>query len=133
MHVIGLDHVQLAMPRGGEPQARAFYADLLGLAEVPKPAALAPRGGAWFAGPGIHLHLGVEDPFRAARKAHVAVVVADAPGARAALEAAGVATADDETDLGVERFYAFDPFGNRLEFVAAANAGFTTAQRTQAR
>lgn len=123
--VVGLDHVQLAMPAGGEAAARAFYGHLLGLTEVAKPAALAGRGGCWFASPGIALHLGVEADFRPARKAHAALLVADLIVLRAALEAAGASTADDDAAIGVGRFYAFDPFGNRLELVDARDAGFT--------
>jgi catechol 2,3-dioxygenase-like lactoylglutathione lyase family enzyme len=70
MQIVGLDHVQLAMPAGQEAQARAFYAELLGLTEVAKPAPLAARGGCWFAGPGTMLHLGIEAEFQPARKAH---------------------------------------------------------------
>ncbi len=77
IEVVGLDHVQLAMPPGQEDLARRFYAGVLGLTEVPKPAALAGRGGCWFVGPSIHLHLGVEAEFRPATKAHPALLVAD--------------------------------------------------------
>jgi len=124
--LVGIDHVQLAIPEGGEERARAFYGDLLGLAEVPKPAALAVRGGAWFAAPGVAIHLGVETPFAPARKAHVALLAADLAGLRARLEAAGTQTRDDPAEIGVRRFHAFDPFGNRLEFVDAGDGGFTT-------
>ena len=123
--IVGTDHIQVAIPRGGEAAARAFYGGLLGLAEVPKPVALAGRGGCWFAGPGVSLHLGVEDPFAPARKAHVALLVDDLASLRAALEAAGVTINDDPADIGVRRFHAFDPFGNRLELVDARDGGFT--------
>lgn len=128
--VVGLDHVQIAIPAGGEDAARAFYGGLLGLIEVPKPAPLAARGGCWFVGrgegSGVALHLGVEADFRPARKAHVALLIDDLPGLRASLEATGVTTADDEAQLAVRRFHAFDPFGNRLEMVDRRDAGFTT-------
>jgi len=124
--VRGLDHVQIAIPRGGEPQARDFYVALLGFDEAPKPRALAGRGGLWLVGPALHLHLGVEDPFVPARKAHLALLVDDIETARVALQAANVAVADDDADIGVARFYAHDPFGNRVEFVAANDEGFTT-------
>ena len=75
--ITGLDHIQIAMPRGKEPAARAFYSELLGLRELPKPPQLVARGGCWFSGPGLVLHLGVEEPFVAARKAHPAFRVAD--------------------------------------------------------
>jgi catechol 2,3-dioxygenase-like lactoylglutathione lyase family enzyme len=126
VRIDGLDHVQLAIPRGGEDAARLFYDTLLGLVEVPKPAALAARGGCWFVGPGgLHLHLGVEEPFRPAIRAHIGLVIEDVMAARVALEAAGVATADDESAVAVRRFYAFDPFGNRLEFIDRRDRGFT--------
>jgi len=124
--ITGIDHVQLAIPEGGEATARDFYGGLLGLEEVPKPAALAVRGGAWFAGPGVAIHLGVEIPFAPARKAHVALLVTDLVGLRTRLEAAGTLTQDDPADIGVRRFHAFDPFGNRLELVDARDEGFTT-------
>lgn len=125
MKVSGLDHVQISMPEGGESSARAFYGDLLGLDEVAKPQPLAGRGGCWFSGPGTDVHLGVESDFRPARKAHMAITVADLAAARRELVAAGVKIATDDAEIGVERFYADDPFGNRLEFVAEADRGFT--------
>jgi catechol 2,3-dioxygenase-like lactoylglutathione lyase family enzyme len=124
--VRGLDHVQIAMPRGGEQQARDFYGAVLGLVEARKPRGLADRGGLWFVGPGLHLHLGVEDPFAPARKAHIALLVADLEATRSALEAASVALVTDDADIGVARFYAHDPFGNRIEFVSLKDEGFTT-------
>lgn len=127
--ITGLDHVQIAMPAGCEDAARAFYGTLLGLTEVPKPQALAARGGCWFtgtgAGAGVAIHLGVEADFRPARKAHVALLVDDLAGLRETLEAAGVTTVDDPAEIGVRRFHAFDPFGNRLELVDHRDAGFT--------
>ncbi len=125
LRLAGLDHVQLAMPAGGEDEARRFYGTVLGLREVPKPEPLATRGGCWFAGPGIQVHLGVEEPFRPAAKAHPGLLVEDLDAARAALQAAGVGIREDDVDLGVRRFYATDPFGNRLELIDARDAGFT--------
>jgi len=110
MEFRGIDHVQLAMPAGGEEEARRFYAGVLGLTEVPKPEALRGRGGCWFRGGGVELHLGVEDAFRPARKAHPALRAADFEAAHAALGGEL-----DEAIPGVRRFYAHDPFGNRLE------------------
>ncbi len=115
--ITGLDHIQIAMPRGKEPAARAFYSELLGLRELPKPPQLVARGGCWFSGPGLVLHLGVEEPFVAARKAHPAFRVADLDACQAALEAAGVATVAETNLPEVRRFYANDPFGNRIEFM----------------
>ncbi|MBI2780457.1 MAG: glyoxalase [Chloroflexi bacterium] len=131
--IAGLDHVQIAMPAGGEDAARAFYGALLGLEEVPKPAALAARGGCWFMGKGaaagVAIHLGVEADFRPASKAHVALLVDDLAGLRATFEAAGVTLADDPAEIGVRRFHAFDPFGNRLELVDSRDTGFTARSR----
>jgi catechol 2,3-dioxygenase-like lactoylglutathione lyase family enzyme len=115
--ITGFDHLQLAMPPGGEAAARAFYGALLGLAEIPRPAPLAPRGGCWFAGPGLQLHLGVEEPFVPARKAHPAFLVRDLAALESRLAQAGVAIARDQSVPGVRRSYASDPFGNRLEFI----------------
>ena len=123
--ITGLDHVQIAIPVGGEPAARAFYGSLLGLTEVEKPRPLAARGGCWFTGNGIVLHLGTDSDFRPARKAHVALLVNDLRALQRKLDAAGVTTRDDEVDIGVRRFYADDPFGNRLELIDVADAGFT--------
>ena len=117
MSVIGISHVQLAMPRGQEAAARAFYGQLLGLPELLKPAAFAARGGCWFAlGDGQQLHLGVETPFQPARKAHPCLQVDDVPALRAHLEAQAVTTTSDDLRPNVQRFYCADPFGNRLEF-----------------
>ena len=118
--ITGLDHVQLAMPRGQEGLARSFYAGLLGMTELPKPPVLAARGGCWFASGAAVLHLGVEEPFAPARKAHPALLTDDLDGLAAALAAAGhdCVTADGEIP-GVRRFHTRDPFGNRVEFQQA--------------
>jgi catechol 2,3-dioxygenase-like lactoylglutathione lyase family enzyme len=116
MTVLGIDHVQVAAPPGCESAARAFYGGLLGLAEVPKPEPLASRGGCWFAAGSHELHIGVEEPFAAARKAHPSFVVDDLEALRERLRGAGVEARDDHDLPGVARFYADDPFGNRLEF-----------------
>ncbi|HEX8242132.1 MAG TPA: VOC family protein [Longimicrobium sp.] len=115
--IVGLDHVQLAMPRGGEERARAFYAGVLGMAEVPKPAALVPRGGAWFAAGAAEVHLGVEDDFRPARKAHPALLVGSLGAVLEACRAAGCAIVDAEPLEGREHAYVSDPFGNRIELI----------------
>ena len=117
MKIEALDHVQLAMPAGGEAAARAFYAGLLGIPEQPKPPALAARGGCWFERGALKVHLGVEADFRPARKAHPAFVVSDIAALVAALEAAGHPTRNDEPLPGYERVYVDDPFGNRLELL----------------
>lgn len=113
----GLHHVQLAAPPGAEPVMRAFYAGTLGLTEVAKPAALADRGGVWFQGPGIEVHIGVEDGFRPARKAHPGILVRDLDALADRLRAAGRDVRPDGLLPGFRRFYADDPVGNRLEFL----------------
>jgi catechol 2,3-dioxygenase-like lactoylglutathione lyase family enzyme len=117
MQITALDHVQLAMPPGREPEARHFYAELLGLAEIDKPQPLAGRGGCWFKGPNIFIHLGVEADFAPARKAHPCFRVADLAAARQRLEAAGFNPVPDDSVPQVRRFFTADPFGNRLEFM----------------
>jgi catechol 2,3-dioxygenase-like lactoylglutathione lyase family enzyme len=115
--ITGLDHVQLAMPRGHEDTARSFYAGLLGMTELEKPPVLAARGGCWFASGAAVLHLGVEEPFAPARKAHPALLVDDLDGLEAALRAAGHACVRTDGEIpGVRRFHTHDPFGNRVEF-----------------
>lgn len=114
---VGLDHVQMAIPRGGEDAARRFWIDLLGLTESAKPAALAARGGIWLRlDSGIGLHLGIDSEFQPARKAHVALRL-DLDAALAALASAGHDAAVDLDPLGRRRCYVEDPFGNRVELI----------------
>lgn len=113
-----IDHVQLAMPAGEEARARRFYRDLLGMVEIPKPLELAKRGGCWFASGGVQLHLGVEEDFHAAKKAHPALRCFDYDVLISRLRAAGVDTKGDESIPGVRRCHIFDPFGNRIELIA---------------
>jgi catechol 2,3-dioxygenase-like lactoylglutathione lyase family enzyme len=113
--IAGIDHVQVAAPAGCEEEARAFYGGILGLEEIAKPAPLAARGGVWFRVGPQQLHVGVEQEFAAARKAHPAFAVDDL---EALAERIGVVRWDEELP-GVRRFYAHDPFGNRLEFLTA--------------
>jgi len=115
--ITGIDHVQLAMPPGMEHAAREFYEGLLGIPEVPKPANLAKRGGAWFERGALKIHLGVEAEFRPARKAHPALLVADLPGLIAHLKTHGVEVVDGEPQQGYVRVYVADPFGNRIELM----------------
>jgi catechol 2,3-dioxygenase-like lactoylglutathione lyase family enzyme len=119
MTVVSLDHVQLAAPAGCESDARRFFGEIVGLDEIPKPPALAARGGVWFSCGEQQLHVGVEPEFAPARKAHPAFRVRDLESLRERFRAADVATRDDEAIPDVRRFYADDPFGNRLEFVGA--------------
>jgi catechol 2,3-dioxygenase-like lactoylglutathione lyase family enzyme len=116
--ILALDHVQLAMPVGGEDDAQAFYEGVLGLPRVTKPEPLARRGGCWFAHGAVHLHLGAEDGFVPARKAHPAFVVADVEALAAVVEAAGHEVRWNDELPGVRRFYTDDPFGNRIELIA---------------
>ena len=122
MGVVGIDHVQLAMPEGGEETARAFYRDALGLTEVPKPADLAARGGCWFEGGGAHLHLGVERDFRPARKAHPALLVDDLAALVHRLEMAGEPFTAGKPLAGYIRGDTTDPFGNRIELMERVGA-----------
>ena len=117
--VIGLDHVQLAMPPGGEAAARGFYAALLGIPEAPKPASLAARGGCWFEQGALKIHLGVEADFRPAKKAHPALLVADLSALSAQLKAAGCGFTPDTAQPGPARGHVDDPFGNRIELIEA--------------
>jgi catechol 2,3-dioxygenase-like lactoylglutathione lyase family enzyme len=116
---LGVHHVQLAIPAGGEPKAEAFYGELLGFEQVAKPPDLAQRGGCWFRSASVELHLGVEEPFAPSRKAHPAFLVASLEEIRRRLRAGGVEAVDDTQLAGHHRFYAHDPFGNRLEFIAS--------------
>ena len=112
-----IHHVQLACSPGSEPASREFYAGVLGLAEIPKPPVLAARGGCWFRGHGIELHLGVEEDFRPARKAHPGLLVTDLDAWAGRLRDAGAQVRFDDDFPGMRRFYTQDPHGNRLEFL----------------
>lgn len=125
----GVDHIQLAMPPGEEPLARMFYVGVLGMREVRKPRGLSRRGGAWFVGPGVAIHLRAEDAFRPARRAHPALIVRDLEGAFARLAARGVAVDWSAGSIPAMRCHLEDPFGNRIELVDARDAGFTGRQR----
>lgn len=119
MNVLAIEHAQFAMPRGEEDKARAFYTGVLGLPEVPKPTDLAKRGGCWFENGAVKLHLGVEDDFRPAKKAHVALVVSDLDALLAKARAAGCETVDPAPFQTWRQGYVFDFFGNRLELLEA--------------
>jgi catechol 2,3-dioxygenase-like lactoylglutathione lyase family enzyme len=118
--LVALDHVQLAMPPGGEAAAEAFYSGVLGLPRVPKPEALAARGGCWFERGPLRVHLGVEDGFRPARKAHPAIAVRDLGALAQRLRAAGVEVRPGDGVPGMEQAYVDDPFGNRIELIQRA-------------
>ncbi len=114
-----IDHVQLAMPAGGEDVARRFYGDLLGMMELSKPVELAKRGGCWFGSGVVQIHLGVEAEFRPAKKAHPALRCSDYDGLTASLREAGIEVKDDASIPGVRRCHIADPFGNRIELIGA--------------
>jgi catechol 2,3-dioxygenase-like lactoylglutathione lyase family enzyme len=123
MAVKSLDHVQLAMPPSRETEARAFYGDLLGIPEVPKPPHLSKRGGCWFEGASLKVHLCVEANFLSARKAHLAFIVDDLAVLSAALVRAGHPVRTDEPQEGHLRVYVDDPFGNRIELIEPMKSG----------
>lgn len=115
--LLPIHHVQLAIPAGGEDRCRAFWAGVLGMTELTKPPVLAARGGCWFRGGALEVHLGVEDPFAPARKAHPGLLVRGLRDLADALDSAGYAVTWDDDFPGHQRFYSADPFGNRLEFL----------------
>ena len=115
--IIGLHHVQLAVPAGSKPALRRFYGAMLGMAEIPKPAALAARGGVWFRSGKAELHLGVDADFRPARKAHPALLVDDLDAIVTRLAEVGHRARPDELLPGYRRYYVDDPYGNRLELL----------------
>jgi catechol 2,3-dioxygenase-like lactoylglutathione lyase family enzyme len=121
MTILRINHVQLAMPRGLENEARRFYGEVLGLREIPKPPALAVRGGVWFELGDAQLHLGVDADFRPAKKTHVAFEVADLDSAMVRCQAAGHEPRSDDSIQGLRRFFVDDSFGNRLELMEAAD------------
>lgn len=116
MTITDIDHVQIAAPAGCEPAAREFFGRLLRLEEIEKPEPLRVRGGCWFKVGTCQLHIGVEENFRPALKAHPAFAVEDIEAAFSALEDAGVRCVWDVAISNIRRFYANDPWGNRLEF-----------------
>ena len=123
MRLVRLDHVQLAMPPGGEERARAFFGGALGIPEVPKPPELARRGGCWFEHGELKIHLGVEKDFRPARKAHPALQVSDLAGLIGKLKELGYPVKEDEPLEGYQRVYVHDPFGNRIELLEPLQPG----------
>jgi catechol 2,3-dioxygenase-like lactoylglutathione lyase family enzyme len=112
-----IDHIQLAAPKGCEAAAREFYGSLLGLPEIEKPAALRARGGCWFQCGDQQIHIGVESDFRPAKKAHPGFAATDLAKLRESLLAHSVEITDDDSLPGTRRFFAEDPWGNRLEFL----------------
>jgi hypothetical protein len=117
MTILRIEHVQLAMPPGGEADARRFYGEILGIPEVPKPAHLVHRGGCWFEKGDLKVHLGVEEDFRPARKAHPAFLVRCISVIIERLKRSGHDVIDDEPLEDFTRIYVDDPFGNRIELL----------------
>ena len=113
--LLGLHHIQLAMPEGEEEAALKFYGAILGMTQVAKPPELAPRGGLWFRDGALEVHLGIEEPFTPARKAHPAFLVRNLATLRERIETAGYRVTDDVALEGFHRCHVRDPFGNRLE------------------
>ncbi|MEM8874621.1 MAG: VOC family protein [Planctomycetota bacterium] len=122
--MIAIDHVQLTMPQGEEDKARAFFAGVLGMEEVPKPKLMADRGGCWFVSGPVHIHVGVEDDFTPQRKAHPALIVPDLDAMADTLADAGHRVDWDTLTPERRRFHTDDPFGNRIEFLGEGD-GFT--------
>ena len=119
MTIYAIDHVQLAMPPGEEDRARAFYGGVLGMSETPKPPALSVRGGVWFEAGAVKVHLGVEQDFRPARKAHPAFLVEDLDVLEMRCAENGSPISYDEPLVGYRRLHVADPFGNRIELLEA--------------
>lgn len=119
----GLHHVLVAIPADSEEQARQFYGEVLGLTEVAKPTALAARGGCWFRAGELEIHLGVEEPFSPARKAHPGILVTQGfDGLLERLTGHGIDATPDDNFPGFRRVYIADPFGNRLELMTPQTA-----------
>jgi catechol 2,3-dioxygenase-like lactoylglutathione lyase family enzyme len=127
----GIDHVQLAAPKGCEDEARRFYVNLLGWEEIPKPENLLKRGGVWFLCGKHQVHIGIQEDFKPAAKAHPAFHLQNLNSLRAYLISKDIHIIDDEIrmDEGVQRFYLNDPFGNRLEFIEWTHQAMREAGR----
>ena len=115
---LAIDHVRLAMPPGAGDAARAFYSGVLDMDEIPKPSELAKRGGCWFQSGSVQVHLGVEEDFRPAKKAHPALMCSNYEELLSKLRLAGVAAHKASDIPGVLRCHVHDPFGNRIELIA---------------
>jgi catechol 2,3-dioxygenase-like lactoylglutathione lyase family enzyme len=119
--ITGIHHVQLAMPLGGEDAARRFYSGMLGIPEVPKPLPQAKRGGVWFETDYVRIHLGIEQDFRPAKKAHPGLLVQNLKVLSQRLVQAEYEVINGEPLEGYEHIYVNDPFGNRLELLQSAD------------
>jgi catechol 2,3-dioxygenase-like lactoylglutathione lyase family enzyme len=114
---IGIDHIQLAAPKDCESDAREFWGKKIGLEEVEKPENLKSRGGCWFKFGNQQIHIGVEEDFLPAKKAHPAFVIRNLAAFKEHLEKKGITTKEDAPIDGRSRFFVSDPFGNRVEFL----------------
>ena len=117
MPILNLDHVQVAIPAGGEDSARSFYIGILGFSEQQKPASMAGRNSIWLTAGPVSLHLGIEADFHAAKRAHPAFTVDSLDEVVSACERAGLATKPDTPGGNFRRTHVFDPFGNRIELM----------------
>jgi catechol 2,3-dioxygenase-like lactoylglutathione lyase family enzyme len=124
-HILGIDHIQLAMPAGQEDTARTFYSGLLNIPEVPKPPELDKRGGVWFENGLVKVHLGIDANFRPALKAHPGLLVRDLKALVCKLRESGIAVSEAEPLPGYDHVYTADPFGNRLELMQRVGDGDT--------
>ena len=113
----GIDHIQVTAPKGSEDEARRFYGEVLGMAELEKPESLKGRGGCWFSCGQQEIHVGIEEPFSASKKAHPGFITEDLEGLRNVLSTAGFLVKEDAPIAGRNRIFTEDPFGNRIEFL----------------
>jgi len=116
----GIDHIQIAAPPGSEVAARTFYGDLLGMQEIPKPENLKARGGCWFQCGSHEVHIGIQQDFIPAKKAHPGFTVNALEQLKSRLEEADYTISEEPPIEGRSRFFTHDPFGNRIEFLAFA-------------
>ena len=114
----GIDHIQIAAPPGSEDAARQFYGELLGMEEIPKPENLKGRGGCWFQCGAHEVHIGIQQDFDPAKKAHPGFTVNALKELKSRLEEAGYTISEEPPIEGRSRFFTHDPFGNRIEFLA---------------
>lgn len=117
MALKSFDHVNISFPRGRENEARDYYLGLLGMNEIPKPEPSANRGGAWFVAGNLSIHISPEDDFKPSKQAHMAIICDEYTALRAKLETNGYEIKDDDELEGVNRFFTFDIFGNRIELI----------------
>jgi catechol 2,3-dioxygenase-like lactoylglutathione lyase family enzyme len=113
--IIGIDHVQIAVPRALEAECLRFYREVLALPEIPKPPELQARGGAWFQAGSLQMHIGVDPESSPRSKRHICFLVSDLAAAKAVALAHGVGIEGEGVAEGLHRFFVRDPAGNRIE------------------